>query len=102
VGFPALFAALNVRDGAVIGANMRRHRHQAFIRFLNAVEGFFAILTKRRLKRRVFLSIVDLPTSINRFLEVHNEQSKPFAWTADPDKIIPAVRRGRQTLDSIQ
>jgi hypothetical protein len=28
-------------------------------------------------------------------------QSKPFVWTADPDKIIAAVRRGHQMLDSI-
>ncbi len=33
-----LFAALNVLDGSVIGRNMQRHRHQEFIRFLNAVE----------------------------------------------------------------
>jgi hypothetical protein len=25
----------------------------------------------------------------------------PFTWTADPDKIIAAVRRGHQVLDSI-
>jgi hypothetical protein len=29
---------MNVLDGTVIGRNMRRHRHQEFIRFLNAVE----------------------------------------------------------------
>jgi transposase len=33
-----LFAAMNVLDGTVIGRNMQRHRHQEFIRFLNAVE----------------------------------------------------------------
>jgi transposase len=33
-----LFAAMNILDGTVIGRNMRRHRHQEFIRFLNAVE----------------------------------------------------------------
>jgi hypothetical protein len=30
--------ALNVLDGSVIGRNMQRHRHQEFIRFLNALE----------------------------------------------------------------
>ena len=69
--------------------------------WLNAIEGFFATLTKRRLKRGVFRSIFDLQASINRFLKEHNEQSKPFTWTADPDKIIAAVRRGHQVLDSI-
>ena len=69
--------------------------------WLNAVEGFFATLTKRRLKRGVFRSAVDLQAAINRFLEDHNAQSKPFEWVADPDKIIAAVRRGHQMLDSI-
>ena len=37
-GTTTLFAALNVFDGTVIGRNMQRHRHQEFIRFLNAIE----------------------------------------------------------------
>ena len=49
----------------------------------------------------MFRSITDLQAAINRFLADHNEQSKPFTWTADPDKIIAAVRRGHQALDSI-
>src|ERR1700723_1822779 len=69
--------------------------------WLNAVEGFFATLTKRRLKRGVFRSVVDLQAAINRFLEDHNQQSQPFTWTADPNKIIAGVRRGHQALDSI-
>jgi hypothetical protein len=69
--------------------------------WLNAVEGFFAKLTKRRLKRGVFRSIIDLQAAINRFLEEINDDPKPFVWTADPDKIIAAVGRGYQTLDLI-
>jgi len=37
-GTTALFAALNVLDGTVVGRCMKRHRHQEFIKFLNAVE----------------------------------------------------------------
>ena len=69
--------------------------------WLNAVEGFFATLTKRRLKRGVFRSVADLQAAINRFLEEHNQKSQPYTWTADPDEIIAAVRRGHQALDSI-
>ena len=69
--------------------------------WLNAVEGFFAILTKRRLKRGVFHSVVDLQAAINRFIVQHNQHSKPFTWTADPNKIIAAVKRGHQALESI-
>jgi transposase len=60
--------------------------------WLNAVEGFFARLTNRRLKRGVFHSLVDLQAAINRFLDEHNANPKPFIWTADPDKIIAADR----------
>ena len=69
--------------------------------WLNAVEGFFAKLTTRRLKRGVFRSVVDLQAAINRFLEETNDDPKPFVWTADPARIIAAVRRGHQVLDSL-
>jgi transposase len=68
--------------------------------WLNAVEGFFAKLSRRRLKRGVFCSLVDLQAAINRFVAETNENPKPFTWTADPDRIIAAVRRGHQVLDS--
>jgi transposase len=107
-GTTTLFAALNVLDGTVVGRCMQRHRHQEFLRFLNAVEAavpagrlvhcvldnygthkhpkvmawlarhprwtfhftptsgswlnavetFFSVLTRRRLRRGVFGSIV--------------------------------------------
>ena len=69
--------------------------------WLNAVEGFFAKLAKRRLKRGVFHSLVDLQAAINRFVAEANQKPKPFQWTADPDNIIAAVKRGHQVLDSI-
>jgi transposase len=69
--------------------------------WLNAVEGLFAKLSRRRLKRGTFCSIVDLQATINRFIEETNQMPRPFTWTADPDKIIAAVKRGHQVLDSI-
>jgi DDE superfamily endonuclease len=69
--------------------------------WLNAVETFFAKLTKRRLKRGVFPSLVALQTAINGFVETHNREPKPFVWKADPNAIIAAAKRGYQALDSI-
>ncbi len=37
-GTTTLFAALNILDGTVLGRCMQKHRHQEFIKFLNAVE----------------------------------------------------------------
>jgi hypothetical protein len=75
--------------------------HAHILIMLNAVEGLFAKLTRRRLKHGVFHSIVDLQAAINRFIAEHNTQPKPFVWKADPDKIIAARNRGFQTLESI-
>ena len=55
-------------------------RHERFVvhftptscSWLNAVEGFFARLSRRRLKRGVFRSVVDLQAAINRFLAETN------------------------------
>ena len=64
--------------------------------WLNAVETFFATLTKRRLKRGVFRSVVDLQAAINRYLAEANLDPTPFTWTAHPHRIIAAVNRGRR------
>ena len=150
-GTTTLFAALSVLDGTVLGRCMQRHRHQEFLRFLNAVEaavppgklihaildnyaahkhpkvmawlarhprwtfhftptscswlnaveGFFATLTKRRLKRGSFSSLVDRQAAINRYLDETNTDPKPFVWTAEPGGIIEKVRRGYQASQSL-
>ena len=142
-GTTTLFAALNVLDGTVLGRCMHKHRHQEFIRFLNAieravpagkpihaiadnyathkhpkvrawlarhprwtfhftptsaswinaVEGFFSALTRRRLKRGVFRSIVDLQAAINRYIQEHNDDPKPFQWTKSADNILAKIDR---------
>jgi transposase len=69
--------------------------------WLNAVEGFFAKLTKKRLKRGVFRSLQELKDAIHQFLDDTNANPKPFTWTKDPNEIIAAVKPGHQVLDSI-
>jgi hypothetical protein len=57
--------------------------------------------TKRRLKRGVFSSLVDLQAAINRYLKEHNYNPTPFVWTTDPNRIIEKVRRGYHAFESI-
>ena len=142
-GTTTLFAALNVLDGTVIGRCMQRHRHEEFIRFLNAVErevpagklieavvdnyathkhpkvkawlarhprwtfhftptsgswlnaveNFFSALTRKRIRRGSFHSIVDLQAAINRYLAEHNADPKPFVWTASAASILAKLDR---------
>jgi transposase len=61
--------------------------------WLNAVENFFSALTRRRLRRGVFKSIVDLQAAINRYVDEHNADPKPFLWTKPADLILAKVSR---------
>jgi transposase len=142
-GTTTLFAALNVLDGTVVGRCMQRHRHQEFVRFLNAVEAavpagklvhaildnygthkhpkvlawlarhprwtfhftptsgswlnavetFFSALTRRRLRRGVFGSIVELQAAIKRYIAEHNDAPAPFVWTKSSDQIVDNLNR---------
>jgi hypothetical protein len=65
--------------------------------WFNAVEGFFAKLSRRRLKRGVFRSVVDLQAAINRFLAETNSDQSP-SYGLPTRTIIAAVRRGHQAL----
>jgi hypothetical protein len=89
------------RLGADAYDNLERFYNRASEHWLNAIEGFFAKLTKKRLKRGVFRSLRELKDAIHRFLDDTSANPKPFIWTKDPNKIVAAVRRGHQALDSI-
>jgi transposase len=70
--------------------------------WLNAVETFSAKLTSRRLRRGTFHSLVSLQEAINRFVEEHNRDPRPFVWTADPDAVVEKVRRAYHALAAME
>jgi transposase len=61
--------------------------------WLNAVETFFSVLTRRRLKRGDFRSLVDLQSAINRYIAEHNDRPRPFVWTKTAEAILAKVSR---------
>ena len=61
--------------------------------WLNAVEGFFSVITRRRIRRGVFKSVVDLQAAINRYIREHNQDPKPFVWTKSADSILDKLSR---------
>jgi hypothetical protein len=92
-GTSTLFAALTVLNLIVVGRCMPKHRHQEFIKFLNAVEGYFSIFTRKRLRRSVFTSVSHLQDEITWFIKGHNRSAKPFVWTKSADDILEKLRR---------
>ena len=61
--------------------------------WLNAVENFFSVLTRKRIRRGSFHSLVDLQSAIKRYLVEHNAEPKPFVWTASPASILAKLDR---------
>jgi hypothetical protein len=60
------------------------------------VERFFRDLTQRRLRRGVFRDVEELIMAIGDYVDQHNEQPKPFIWTATATDILAKVARARQ------
>ena len=69
--------------------------------WLNMVERWFAELTDKMIRRGVFRSVDDLVKAIEEYLRVHNDDPKPFVWTATAESILAKVRRGRVALDRV-
>jgi transposase len=70
--------------------------------WLNMVERFFRDLTVNRLRRGVFHSVADLTAAIEEYLVIHNDDPKPFVWTATASDILEKVKRGRRKLNNMQ
>ena len=69
--------------------------------WLNLVERWFALLTDKQLRRGVHQSSGELEAAIYRYLDVTNENPKPFVWTKTADQILANVARFCQrTLDT--
>jgi len=70
--------------------------------WLNMVERFFRDLTQNRLRRSVFRDVEELIMAIGDYIDRHNENPKPFIWTARASDILEKVKRARRALDKSQ
>jgi transposase len=70
--------------------------------WLNMVERFFRDLTQNSLRRGVFRDVEDLITAIGNYIDKHNEEPKPFIWTAKAADILQKVTRARKVLHNRQ
>ena len=67
--------------------------------WLNMVERFFRDITDKRIRRGVFKSVADLKAAIAEYIAVHNDNPKPFIWTAKASDILAKVTRARAVLN---
>ena len=66
--------------------------------WLNMIERFFRDLTANQIRRGVFQDLEQLITAIGDYIDLHNENPKPFIWTAKASDILEKVTRARAAL----
>ena len=73
----------------------RFHLHftPTYASWVNLVERWFAEITNKRIRRGVFRSVKELEAAIREYIEVHNENPKPFVWTRTADQILESIAR---------
>jgi transposase len=69
--------------------------------WLNLIETWFSILTRRVLTKTSFGSKRELSNTIETWTSFWNDDPEPFVWTTNAEDIITKVRRGRAALDDV-
>lgn len=69
--------------------------------WLNLIEGWFSVLTRKALRDASFTSTRQLEAAIDVWASHWNDNPQPFVWTKTVDDIITKVKRGRATLDHL-
>jgi transposase len=69
--------------------------------WLNLVERFFAQITNKAIRRGAFDSVAELVETIENYLKCHNQQPKPFKWTASAEAILEKVNRCREVYETL-
>jgi putative transposase len=73
----------------------RYHVHftPTYSSWLNQVETWFGIITRKAIRRGSFRSTKELAEKIDLFVKNHNRNSKPFIWTATAESIFEKLER---------
>ena len=56
--------------------------------WMNLVESWFSVFTRKRLKRSAHRSTLSLEKTIRDYVESNNQDPKPFVWTKTADEIL--------------
>ena len=83
--------------------NFHVHFTPTYGSWINLVERWFAEITNKRIRRGIFRSVKELEQAIRQYIDVHNEDPKPFVWTRTADQILASIARfAQRTRNAIQ
>jgi transposase len=69
--------------------------------WLNLIERWFAELTRKRIRRRVFKSVPDLVAAIQEFINLHNQSPKPFVWHRKTEESVKKTPRRKAIMETL-
>jgi len=69
------------------------HYTPTYSSWLNQVEIWFHLISRRTIRRGTFRSVKRLVDRIDRFVTNYNAKTRPFVWTATADSILEKIRR---------
>lgn len=83
----------SVRRWLVRHPRFHLHFTPTYSSWINLVERWFAGLTEKKIRRSAHKSVKRLEDDIKRYIEINNENPRPFVWTKTADEILAAVAR---------
>ena len=88
-----------VRDWLAAHPRFTLHFTPTSASWLNAVEGRFALLERRAVRRGSFSSVAELRAELRRFIAAHNKYAaKPLRWTKPAAVILAAAQRAEHAM----
>lgn len=69
--------------------------------WLNLVERWFGEITRRQIRRGSFNNTQELIQAIHQYIQMNNENPKPFVWTKKAEVILDKVKRCKVVIGTL-
>jgi transposase len=85
------------------------HRHRRFhlhfiptsASWLNLIERWFRQITDKRIRRGTFVNVRQLVDAISAYIGAHNQDPKPFVWSAPVARILSKIAKCKEALGTL-
>ncbi len=69
--------------------------------WLNLVERWFGEITRKRIRRGVFKSLPELVKAIEDYIQLNNQNPKPFVWIKKAEDILKKVNHCKVVMETL-
>jgi len=69
--------------------------------WLNLIERWFREITDKRIRRGSFKNLPQLIHAITQYIDAHNQNPKPFVWSAPVERILAKIAKCKEALGTL-